>query len=51
MNSTGVLEIGAYENSGTYYQYMNGYIQDLRITKGLARYTSAFTPPSSSLEG
>jgi hypothetical protein len=40
----GPLEIGRYE--GTYY-FKGGYIDELRITKGIARYTSNFTPSTT----
>jgi len=30
--------------------YYTGYVDDLRITKGYARYTSNFTPPTSALQ-
>ncbi len=39
---------------GCYYastQAMDGYVQDVRITNGLARYTAAFTPPTSTFKG
>lgn len=28
-------------------EYVSGYLNDLRITKGIARYTSNFTPPTA----
>jgi hypothetical protein len=41
--SSAVTTIGYYEASGTSSFY--GYIDDFRFTKGVARYSSNFTPP------
>ena len=39
------LFIGAWRYS-SYDNSLNGYLDDVRITKGYARYTSNFTPPT-----
>jgi len=43
---SGTLVIGSRYNG---QNYLDGYIDDLRITKGIARYTSSFTPPTDAL--
>ena len=42
------IAIGANLQNGS--RDYSGYIDDLRITKGYARYTSTFTPPTSALK-
>ena len=44
-SAAGSLAIGISHSN----EYFNGYIDDFRITKGYARYTATFTPPTSAL--
>jgi hypothetical protein len=47
-NSTHPLFVGA-SRYATYLHYLNGYTSNLRILKGTAQYTAAFTPPTAPL--
>jgi len=49
VNGTSRPVIGAEGFNSPPNDVINGYIDDLRITKGYARYTANFTPPTSAL--
>jgi len=50
--TTTTYRIGARYNSGASALYtLTGFFSDVRFTKGLARYTANFTPPTAALKG
>lgn len=48
LDQSSILQVGRWLGSTTTYEYF-GYMDDLRITKGIARYTANFIPPQVAL--
>jgi hypothetical protein len=48
-DSTNIFHAGFAAVSGNADDESNGYLNDIRITKGIARYGNNFTPPTESL--
>jgi hypothetical protein len=47
--TTATTAIMGWDTGSAPARYLNGYIDDFRITQGLARYTANFTPPQGPL--
>lgn len=47
--STTTVRIGGMDYDATYKQYFTGYMQDIRVTRGVARYISDFSIPTTLL--
>ena len=45
-DSNSVAQIGYLRTNGGSDRHLDGYLDDLRVTNGVARYTSNFTPPT-----
>jgi len=43
---TGTFQVGRYSSDGSTHGYLNGWIDELRISKGIARWINNFTPPA-----
>ncbi len=48
-NSSYPLRIGAYDDTAGGFTYLTGYLSNLRLIKGTAVYTAAFTTPTAPL--
>jgi len=48
-DANAVMQVAYFRTAAGADRYLHGYIDDLRITKGVARYTANFTPPAAVL--
>lgn len=44
--ATGILHLGRYRNDTGSSSWLNGYLDEFRFSKGIARWTANFTPPT-----
>ena len=49
-NVSAYIYVGSFFDDTSTWNYFGGYIDELRITKGCARYTKNFTPPISAFQ-
>jgi len=47
IGSDNPMLLGALMYNSAYQQVLDGWVDEVRITKGVARYTSNFTPPAA----
>ena len=50
-NNSNDVMIGQINDGSSTKQPLNGYLQDFRLYKGIAKYNSSFSPPERSVQG
>ena len=46
INNTQPVTIGRLDSSVNFRRYVDGWVDNIRLTVGVARYTANFTPPA-----
>jgi hypothetical protein len=47
VNDAALLRVGAFSDGGN-FDYLNGWVDNVRVTNGTCRYTGDFTPPTAA---